>query len=59
MDAEVAKSVVSEGGINILATLARSLNRWVAEEAAGALWKLSVGEEHKVKYLIKYAFTST
>ena len=49
MNAEVAKSVASEGGISILATLARSPNRWVAEEAAGGLWNLSVGEDHKVK----------
>ncbi|KAL0347891.1 UNVERIFIED_CONTAM: protein ARABIDILLO 1 [Sesamum calycinum] len=28
--------------------IARSVNRLVAEEAAGGLWNLSVGEEHKV-----------
>lgn len=44
----VAKAVAEEGGINILAGLARSMNRLVAEEAAGGLWNLSVGEEHKV-----------
>lgn len=44
----VAKAVAEEGGINILAGLARSVNRMVAEEAAGGLWNLSVGEEHKV-----------
>ena len=48
VNAEVAKSVASEGGISILATLAKSPNRWVAEEAAGGLWNLSVGEDHKV-----------
>ena len=48
MNAEVAKAVAEEGGINILAGLARSMNRLVAEEAAGGLWNLSVGEEHKV-----------
>ena len=49
VNAEVAKCVAMEGGISILAMLARSPNRWVAEEAAGGLWNLSVGEEHKVK----------
>lgn len=44
----MAKAVAEEGGINILAGLARSMNRLVAEEAAGGLWNLSVGEEHKV-----------
>lgn len=48
MNANVAKAVAEEGGISILANLARSRNRLVAEEAAGGLWNLSVGEEHKV-----------
>ena len=52
VNAEVAKSVASEGGISILATLAKSPNRWVAEEAAGGLWNLSVGEDHKVSVSI-------
>ncbi|KAH9788611.1 protein ARABIDILLO 1 [Citrus sinensis] len=47
VNAKVAKAVAEEGGINILAVLARSMNRLVAEEAAGGLWNLSVGEEHK------------
>ncbi|KAM0934264.1 putative F-box domain, armadillo-like helical, leucine-rich repeat domain superfamily [Dioscorea sansibarensis] len=42
-----SKAVADEGGIRIFAHLARSLNRLVAEEAAGGLWNLSVGEEHK------------
>ena len=50
----VAKDVAEEGGINILANLARSMNRLVAEEAAGGLWNLSVGEEHKVVCLRFY-----
>lgn len=48
VNASVAKAVADEGGITILANLARSMNRLVAEEAAGGLWNLSVGEEHKV-----------
>lgn len=52
MNANVAKAVAEEGGINVLAGLARSMNRLVAEEAAGGLWNLSVGEEHKVEYLV-------
>ena len=48
VNAKVAKAVADEGGISILADLARSLNRLVAEEAAGGLWNLSVGEEHNV-----------
>lgn len=51
MNANVAKAVADEGGINILSSLARSMNRSVAEEAAGGLWNLSVGEEHKVYFL--------
>lgn len=51
MNAKVAKAVADEGGINILAVLARSMNKLVAEEAAGGLWNLSVGEEHKVNYV--------
>lgn len=48
VNAKVAKAVADEGGIVILTNLARSMNRLVAEEAAGGLWNLSVGEEHKV-----------
>ena len=48
VNAKVAKAVADEGGIAILTTLAKSTNRLVAEEAAGGLWNLSVGEEHKV-----------
>ncbi len=48
VNADVAKTVAMEGGISILASLARSPNRRVAEEAAGGLWNLSVGEDHKV-----------
>ena len=54
VNANVAKDVAEEGGINILANLARSMNRLVAEEAAGGLWNLSVGEEHKVVCLRFY-----
>lgn len=54
VNANVAKSVAEEGGIKILACLAKSMNRLVAEEAAGGLWNLSVGEEHKVSLLIIY-----
>lgn len=50
MNASVAKAVAEEGGIAILASLARSFNKLVAEEAAGGLWNLSVGEDHKVFY---------
>ncbi|KAH7422460.1 hypothetical protein KP509_12G009700 [Ceratopteris richardii] len=39
MNGEVAKAVVLEGGISILAALSRSPNRWVAEEVAGSLWE--------------------
>nr|KAJ0225372.1 hypothetical protein LSAT_V11C100039570 [Lactuca sativa] len=42
-----AKAVAAGGGITILAGLARSMNRLVAEEAAGGLWNPSIGEEHK------------
>ena len=48
IDSKVAKAVAENGGINILANLAKSMNRLVAEEAAGGLWNLSVGDEHKV-----------
>lgn len=48
VDSKVAKAVAENGGIDILANLARSTDRLVAEEAAGGLWNLSVGEEHKV-----------
>lgn len=55
MNANVAKAVAEEGGISILANLARSMNRLVAEEAAGGLWNLSVGEEHKVvKFVVAF-----
>lgn len=56
MNTEVAKAVAMEGGISILATLARSPNRWVAEEAAGGLWNLSVGEEHKVTICLHFCY---
>lgn len=49
VNTEVAKAVAMEGRISILAALARSPNKWVAEEAVGGLWNISVGEEHKVK----------
>lgn len=48
MNANVAKTVAEEGGITILVSLAKSANKLVAEEAAGGLWNLSVGEDHKV-----------
>lgn len=48
VNSKVAKAVAENGGIDILSNLARSMNRLVAEEAAGGLWNLSVGEEHKV-----------
>ena len=48
VNAKVAKVVADEGGITIFTNLAKSTNRHVAEEAAGGLWNLSVGEEHKV-----------
>lgn len=51
MNAKVAKAVADEGGITILTNLAKSMNRLVAEEAAGGLWNLSVGEDHKVVVL--------
>lgn len=57
MNANVAKAVAEEGGINILAVLARSMNRMVAEEAAGGLWNLSVGEEHKVCTISTFSHT--
>ncbi|XP_045796370.1 uncharacterized protein LOC123890738 [Trifolium pratense] len=47
VNANVAKAVAEEGGVEILTSLARSMNKLVAEEAAGGLWNLSVGEEHK------------
>jgi hypothetical protein len=50
VNANVAKAVEEEGGIEILDSLARSMNKLVAEEAAGRLWNLSVGEEHKVRF---------
>lgn len=50
MNANVAKAVADEEGINILVNLARSANRFVAEEAVGGLWNLSVGEDHKVPF---------
>lgn len=48
VDSKVAKAVSENGGIDILADLARSTNRLVAEEVVGGLWNLSVGEDHKV-----------
>lgn len=53
----MAKAVAEEGGIDILAGLARSTNKLVAEEAAGGLWNLSVGEEHKVGFCILFDFS--
>lgn len=50
VNANVAKAVAEEGGISVLVSLARSANRLVAEEAAGGLWNLSVGEDHKVPF---------
>jgi hypothetical protein len=47
MSANVAKAIAEEGGIEILASLARSTNKLVAEEAAGGLWNLSIRKEHK------------
>lgn len=62
VNSNVAKAVAEEGGISILAGLAKSLNRLVVEEAAGGLWNLSVGEEHKVSlsflfYFVLYKMT--
>ena len=51
VNTKVAKAVAEEGGITILTNLAKSMNRLVAEEAAGGLWNLSVGEDHKVVIL--------
>jgi hypothetical protein len=51
VNTRVAKAVADEGGITILTNLAQSMNRLVAEEAAGGLWNLSVGEDHKVVVL--------
>jgi hypothetical protein len=51
VNTKVAKAVADEGGIAILTSLAKSMNRLVAEEAAGGLWNLSVGEDHKVVIL--------
>ena len=51
VNTKVAKAVADEGGITILTSLAKSMNRLVAEEAAGGLWNLSVGEDHKVVIL--------
>lgn len=48
VDPRIAKAVAESGGINVLVKLTRSMNKFVAEEAAGGLWNLSVGEEHKV-----------
>ena len=52
VNTKVAKAVADQGGIRILSDLAKSMNRLVAEEAAGGLWNLSVGEEHKVFYVL-------
>ncbi|KAI6702889.1 hypothetical protein NL676_012025 [Syzygium grande] len=43
----VAKAIVEEGGIQILTSLTRSMNRLVAQVAAGGLWNLSAVKEHK------------
>lgn len=48
VDLKVSKAVAEVGGIDVLSNLARSTNKLVAEEAAGGLWNLSVGEDHKV-----------
>lgn len=50
----MAKAVANGGGINILADLTRSMNKLIAEEAAGGLWNLSVGEENKVSLVLKF-----
>ncbi|XP_076954591.1 protein ARABIDILLO 2-like [Bidens hawaiensis] len=47
VDLAFAKTVAGRGGITILASLTKSLNRWVATEAVGGLWNLSVLDEHK------------
>lgn len=52
MNAKVAKAVAEEGGISVIVKLARSANKLVAEEAAGGLWNLSVGEEYKVSFWV-------
>ncbi|XP_047325506.1 protein ARABIDILLO 1-like [Impatiens glandulifera] len=44
----VAKAFAVEGGIGILANLARSMDRVVVEEAAGGLWNMSAGEHKSV-----------
>lgn len=54
MNAKVAKAVAEEGGISVIVNLARSANKLVAEEAAGGLWNLSVGEEYKVSRVIYF-----
>lgn len=56
MNANVAKAVAEEGGITILVNLAKSANKLVAEEAAGGLWNLSVGEDHKVLFFCRYIY---
>ncbi|PKU64156.1 Protein ARABIDILLO 1 [Dendrobium catenatum] len=45
---KLQKQLLTKGGINILAALARFTNRLIAAEAAGGLWNLSIGEEHKI-----------
>ncbi|KAK8560255.1 hypothetical protein V6N12_013055 [Hibiscus sabdariffa] len=47
IDSKVAKAVAESGGINILASLAKSIKRLVVEEVVGGLWNLSVGDDHK------------
>lgn len=59
MNPNVAKAVAEDGGIDVLAYLAGSMNRLVAEEAAGGLWNLSVGEEHKVIYVVTLSLVSS
>lgn len=56
MNAKVAKAVAEEGGISVIVKLARSANKLVAEEAAGGLWNLSVGEEYKVSFWVLIFF---
>lgn len=59
VNANVAKAVAEEGGISVLAILAKSMNRLAAEEAAGGLWNLSVGEEHKVvRFIVTFIVCS-
>ncbi|KAH9678598.1 protein ARABIDILLO 1 [Citrus sinensis] len=54
VDCQRAEAILRHGGVQLLLDLARSCpeglqstNRLAAEEAAGGLWNLSVGEDHK------------